>query len=239
MAAHHPALFGGSPGTASYNGPTTLTDFENIAMQRSFTGLESIHYQFFPNQGEVDVLNTVAYAATNGQTWGGAAVTITGPANSETYHGEYEVGIEYLVNSIFRPYVDRRLPTLHPDALYFMNQFTSKHWIPAVISTVDEWEALVNEMDPVAHEYIGAFHANNKVGKPSDYAKQALFEEQKMGNYAEHNSAYEVISEACNTSEGLFGINPCKLAGKAVGAYAVSRARNYLSGQPHTPMLLG
>lgn len=241
IACNNPILYTGAPGSGAYSGPLVLSDFENVAMQRTFTGLESIHYSWFPNQSERDLVSTAAYSVVSAQTWSGLEISINTPVSvAESYHVEWEVGVEYAVNNTFKPFVERALPTLHPDALYHMNQFTSKHWIPAVLSTVPENEALIETMDPIAHEYMGAFHMNNKMGRPSDYAIQSLYEEEKMiGTPKRGRDAYEVITDACGTAEQLFGINPCHVAGKAGLNYAASRVGNALRGNNHLPLTLG
>jgi hypothetical protein len=224
--AHVPIIATGPPALATFVGQTTTGQLQNMEMQRTFGGLDRWIYQWYPNQAEVEITSTSNQTLTNSPGWSGVQLYIMGPNQIVNFHFEWEVGIEYVPNATYRPYVERKLPDMHPDALFYMNQFVSKHWIPAVLATVHEWEKFVQALEPMVHTYSESYQLANRVGFISDYGKHAVYEEEKADG-----DGYSIINEACERAERMFGINPCEVN----YSKAVNAGLNYLAGGRMNP----
>jgi len=195
-AAHIPIMYTGAPVAGTYVMPTTNSDLQNTEIQRTFAGVDPMIYQWFPNQNEVDIKATNYYTASTNAGLSGLYLAIKAPdASGCSYHFEWEVGIEYIPNAAYKPFVLRKLTDVHPDAIYFMNQFVAKHWISCVLTTLTEWKKLVEAMDPMVHSHTDAFSIVNKVGFGSDYGKFATQNEPGL-----LNRAFDFVSDAMDMS---------------------------------------
>jgi hypothetical protein len=97
-----------------------------------------------PNDEEIQISSAApnSYSAIQGYI-------LSTVAMAQTFRFEWDLGIEYIPSTLYRPFVDRKLPKTHPDATYYVNQELSANWDKWVILPYLEYLRSVKALDVV------------------------------------------------------------------------------------------
>jgi hypothetical protein len=184
LHAYVPTLYVGPPASGTLTAVPaglvnwTATNFENFSMFKVFSGFQPVMLQWYPDDDEVYVENASEYAA-NTHSQSGFAGIMGGGNGSSTFHIELDYGIEYVPSITFRPFVDRKLPEVNPDATYFLTHYIQKHWDECVITTVEQYDKLTASYDHLPSAWSERYQMANTVGIPSNKLPLRVFEEAK------------------------------------------------------------
>jgi len=167
-----------APPSGVYSGPTTSAELEGQVIQRVFTGMDSIWYNWFPGPNELEFVpgTTTTTGVFSGPY--GSVVNMNGAPIG--VHIEVKTVVEILPNTLYVQFVDKQPAKIHPNAYYHMNQFVCKHWQPAVLATQPEWEAMVNRLDPIANITSDVAKVSNSIGIPNRNAFVPMMYEKKL-----------------------------------------------------------
>jgi len=138
-------------GGVGYAGPATFGDFVNLEQIVTFRGTEAVIYHWYPNDDEVEV--NVPITQTSFMQAGPMIALQSSATAAASYNVDIRVGIEYIAGDAYRRLVQRKLPSVHPNAQYEMNQFVANKWEPFVIGTKSAWEACKSMIPDVNHEH--------------------------------------------------------------------------------------
>jgi len=117
----------------------TRSDVDNLAISRSWDGIEAMTLHWTPGAEEFDFAD--GNIPINNLT-SSLIGYIVGPIGSAgVWRVEWQVGIEYIPTPTYRALIDRKAPRVRPDARYFLNQTVQEHWTPLMISTLANYQA--------------------------------------------------------------------------------------------------
>jgi hypothetical protein len=125
----------------------TTTNLENINPSMTFSGQTSTMLQFYPNDSEIYVQDANFYSSNESELSGFLGTIFAGSV-AQSYHIEFDYGIEYVPTLAYRPYVDTALPAVAPQANYYLTHFIDKNWNHTVITT---WQDYVNHTSSIEH----------------------------------------------------------------------------------------
>ncbi len=177
--AYHPNLYNGSPSLVDLTQAVTASLLTNMEMSVAFGGYERTILQWVPNDNEIYVENTGTYSAATTET--STFVGYVFVPTTTTFRIDFDIGIEYIPNAAYRPYVDRALPSIKPDTWFDVNQVVAKDWMSLMIMTYPKYEALCQTFNPVQHHWTYTEQVASSVGAPSLYANLGPIGAQEDG----------------------------------------------------------
>jgi len=205
MAAYIPALYVGPPAAGSLTmagAAWTQTNMENYAIMKTFSGQQSLMFQWFPDDDEVFV-ETAAHYAVSDVGNSGFGIILGGGNGAVTYLVELDYGIEYVPVTAYRPYVDKKLPEVNPDAAYYLTHRIQKSWDKLVLATVQEYDAQTALIDHLPSAWSERYQAANVVTTPAVNLPLRLEEEKALGycDYVTERTGYDVCGGVAATLE--------------------------------------
>lgn len=194
VASYVSAAYAGTPSAANLSALSATSwseaNFQNFEMIKTYDGTTQVVLQWFPNDDEIRV-EPPSNVLSN--EYSGFYGYIQAPANNPvTYHIELDYGIEYTPSLAYRPFVERKPPTTHPDAYYYLNLFVGKNWDKCVVCTVEQYDAFVSMIEHVPLTLSTSFNQSNRIANPNNLPSL-----QKMTNqaYIEEEGYCEMIAD--------------------------------------------
>jgi hypothetical protein len=210
VAAYHPNLYNGNPTNVNCTFSFTDNYITNMEYMKTYSGTDSPFFQWFPNDDEIYVENPLHYSSTSSTLSGFVGYIRNNSASPMSYRVEWDIGIEYVPNSAYRPFVQRQLPDVHTDAMYYMNRFISSEWDKLVLTNFSTYTALTEILDHVQHTHLASYQYASQVGIPSY---------QLPSNEKGYLSkGLDVVMEACETAQYYTGVDVCG-KGVSLGAH--------------------
>lgn len=233
LHAYAPCVYTGYPGAANLSAvpitPSawTASVLENFAMWKTFAAQQQAMLQWFPDDDEVYVNTKAAYDNPTNSASGFIGI-LAGGSNDCSYHIELDYGIEYVPSIIYRPFVERSLPEVPPDATYYLTHLIQKDWDRLVLTTVQQYDQMTAAIDHLPSAWSTRYQQSNGIGMPS-YSLPLVVEETKASNL-------------CDNFERITGYDVC--GGVSTGLKRVGNAmvdqlgRAYISGTAANPAIM-
>lgn len=201
----------GVPGVA-----WTKSAFENFEIFKAFNGFESVMIQWFPSDDEINIESRAYYGTNDTSLSGFVGYFQAATGVSTSYHIELDYGIEYVPNTSYRPYVERKLPSTHPNAFYFLSQEIGQHWDQLVIQTVTQYDRNTAIIDHKPSSWTSSYQLGNQVSTPSLFTP-SLRKAHMEAEFLEEVEDYQI----CNEINKMTGLDVC--GGVRNTAYAVGK----------------
>lgn len=198
----------------------TRSDIDNLAISRSWDGLDAMALHWTPGVAEYEFGQATVYNPDMSSLVG----YVVAPVNvAMAWRVEWQVGIEYLPNSTFRPLIDRKAPKVRPDARYFLNDTIQEHWTPLMISTLHNYQERLAIASSLGGLPSTQFINHAGVGGTGFVGMNAGEQAGVLDEFEEDNGFVRVMGAAqrsagqhiCNFAEGLTGEDVC---GNPMGA---------------------
>jgi hypothetical protein len=179
--------------------------------------------QWFPNDEEEYVQPP---PTASDKEYSGFYGYIQAPAvsnSSVTYHIEFDYGIEYTPNIAYRPFVERKPPTTHPNAYYNLNLFVGKYWDTVSNCTVQQYDNFVSQIEHVPLSLSNRFKMSNQVANPTNLpgfkkmAMDAAYEEDGYCDMIIDKTGFDVCGAAGKTVEYITKTAGTQLLGAITG----------------------
>lgn len=218
----------------------TRSNIDNLMISRAWDGVESMSIHWAPSiaEQEFDLWDSGDAYTDNIKDISGVLGYLVVPLGVvSTWRFEWAVGVEYIPSDQYRPFVDRKAPTIHPDTPYYINQVIQKHWTPLMISSYKDYEERLSAATTLGgltdlqyHDHAGL--AGPGFMNPASVEGGALgiwedgFEDME-GNGSLGNQIINSLTKgACNIAEGFTGEDICAQPGVALGRLASRGIRN-------------
>lgn len=126
---------------------TTVSDYardsvDNLAISQAWDGLNSMCLHWVPGVDE-QIFRTGLWSSQI--DFSGFVGYLIFPTNANlSFRFEWQIGIEYLPTTAYRPYVDRHPSDNTFDSYYYVNRILTAHWSPLMIDTLDGYRARNN-----------------------------------------------------------------------------------------------
>jgi hypothetical protein len=125
VVGYHPSV--GTAISAGANVPEfSRVNIDNLEWSMPVSGDVAIVINWVPNSAE----NTLQSSSHIGDAPQSAVLGyfLGAGTTSCSFRVEYDIGIEYVPNVSYRPFVERKVPQGHPDAWYHINKELSENW---------------------------------------------------------------------------------------------------------------
>jgi len=149
MVAYHPGI----PSTSgALTTEFTRSNIDQLEWCYPVSGDVAMVVNWVPNDNENILGNPALVMPESSSAILGYMVC---PSNTgATFRFEYDIGIEYIPSAAYRPFVERQVPTVHPDSWYHINKELSSHWDRWVIMPYMSYMDQVKLIDRIQPGYM-------------------------------------------------------------------------------------
>jgi hypothetical protein len=194
------------------------TDFsraniDQLEWNMPFGSREAMIVNWMPNDSEYQIYLNASGPANQSAIQGYLVIPI---GQATQFRVELEWGIEYFPTAAYRPFVDRKLPSIHPEANYHLNQFATHHWDTLIITPYNNYRQMCAQIEGIGgynEVYSLMNHGSSGLGGQvgdldmPTLKPHAFIPEQEDGGFS-------VLDSACQASENILGYNACQQPGR-------------------------